>query len=239
VSLLLVMAFGLSAAAVTITGRLELTDLPPSATPVEAYSIRLEPEAMGRAVDAQPDHHGYFRLDPVPPGKYSLILPFPGRITQFSSSTGPLDPVHIDIGRRAADDWRIVVSLSTVKVAVTVTDVTATHGELAALLCPDDLWLTLRESCHVNTIHANLLDALTGVGTVFRYIPRGSYRLFVVDSRFANPAAAHGPWIPRFLGPEACAVDATGGDVRASAKYITAGEVERARAGYQSSFKPN
>jgi hypothetical protein len=239
VSLLLVMAFGLSAAAVTITGRLELTDLPPSATPLEAYSVRLHPEAKVQDIDAQPDRNGYFKLNPVPPGRYSLILPVPARITSFLSSSPAFDPAHIEIGTVATDDWRIIVSLRTAVVSVSVIGAPANHGELAALLCPDDPWLTLRESCHVNTIPTNFLDALTGVGTVFRYIPCGRYRLFIVDSRFSGSVAGRAPHFPKFLVGEAVPVDALHGDTRVLAKYLASDEVERAIAAYQSSFKPN
>jgi hypothetical protein len=206
---------------------------------VEAYTIRLHPEAKERDLFAQPDRNGYFKIDSAPPGRYSLILPVPARITSLLSSSAAPDPAHIQIGTVAADDWRITLSLRTAAVSVSIRGAPANHGELAALLCPDDAWLTLRESCQLNTIPANPLDAFAGGRTVFRYIPCGRYRLFIVDSRFSGSVAERAPHFPNFLAGEAAPVDALQGDTHVSAKYLASDEMERAIAAYHNSFNPN
>jgi hypothetical protein len=66
-----------------LPGHLELVDRPPEATPVEAMMVSLHPLVLDYDVQARPDRDGKFVLKNVKPGRYSLTLPFPGRIRTF------------------------------------------------------------------------------------------------------------------------------------------------------------
>ena len=67
-----------------LLGYLELVDRPPEATPVEAMMVSLHPLVLDYDVQARPDRDGKFVLKNVKPGRYSLTLPFPGRIRMFA-----------------------------------------------------------------------------------------------------------------------------------------------------------
>src|ERR1700730_12216012 len=77
---------------VDLPGTLELVDKPPAATPVEAFSVGVRELHGGHQFSAQPDSAGQFVLTNVPPGRYSLVLTFPGRIRVFETGSTPLMP---------------------------------------------------------------------------------------------------------------------------------------------------
>jgi len=94
-------------------GRLELADRPSEATPVEAMLVTLHPLEPSYDIQAQPDRDGRFVLKNVRPGRYSLTLPFPGRIRTFANGSKELAPDGFDLSSSDSGPLRIVVSLKT------------------------------------------------------------------------------------------------------------------------------
>lgn len=103
-----------------LPGSLELVDLPPEATPVEAMMVSLRPLVLGYEIQAWPDRNGKFVLKNVKPGRYSLTLPFPGRIRTFAIGSKELAPDGFELNSSDVGSLRIVVSEKTTKVSVKV-----------------------------------------------------------------------------------------------------------------------
>jgi hypothetical protein len=178
-----------------LSGRLELVDLPPDPTPVEAMLVTFRGLENGRVIQAQPNKAGIFALENVPPGRYALQLPFAGRIQTFTNGSRALAPDGFDLSSSRSGPIRIVVSLKT-----------------SVLLAPADLHLTLRESC--------ISNALNGRETTFQFVPPGKYRIFVVDSALQNDIAVYAPRYPEFLKDRSTVVEIPQDGTKATATYI-------------------
>src|SRR5215469_16232062 len=94
-----------------LPGYLELVDRPPEATPVEAMMVSLHPLVLDYDVQAWTDRDGKFVLKNVKPGRYSLTLPFPGRIRTFAIGPKKLVPDEFGLDSSDTGPLQIVVSL--------------------------------------------------------------------------------------------------------------------------------
>jgi len=202
--------------AFNLSGRLELVDLPPEATPVEVLgAVRLMrlSEGRGYPVDAQPDRDGRFVLKDVRPGHYSLELSFPGRIRTFSSGSRELAPDGLELTSGDVELLQIIVSLKTSVLSVKARGLPEKRDEVIVLLAPADPYLTFRQSCTFNK--------LTSPQTIFGYVPPGKYRIFIVDSQFQSDVAAYGPRFPDFLQDQATPVEVSeNGQTEVTATYV-------------------
>src|SRR5215469_16957387 len=135
-----------------LPGYLELLDRPAEATPVEAMMVSLHPLVLDYDVEARPDRDGKFVLKNVKPGRYSLTLPFPGRIRKFAIGSKELAPDAFRIGSSDAGPLQIVVSLKTSIVSVKVCGLPSQRGDIVSMLSPADPYSTRRESCSLNTL---------------------------------------------------------------------------------------
>jgi hypothetical protein len=209
-----------------LPGRLELVDRPLEATPVEAMMVTLHPLVLDYDIQAWPDQNGKFVLKNVKPGRYSLTLPFPGRIRTFAVGSKELAPDGFELDSSDAGPFRIVVSLKTSVVFVKVLGVPSRRGDVVALLAPADPYLTLRESCSYNT--------LAEPQTTFRWVTPGKYRIFIVDAQFQSDVSAYAPRFPDFLKDQATAVEVREeGETEATARYVDGETIKQAvrRAG--------
>ena len=200
-----------------LPGYLELVDRPPEATPVEAMMVslhsNLHPLVLDYDVQARPDRDGKFVLKNVKPGRYSLTLPFPGRIRTFAIGSKELVPDEFGLDSSDAGPLKIVVSLKTSIVSVKVRGFPSQRGDIVALLAPADPYLTLRESCYSNT--------LAEPRTTFQWVPPGKYRIFIVDSLFQSVVAVYAPRFPDFLKDQATPVEVREeGETEATASYV-------------------
>ena len=196
-----------------LPGYLELVDRPAEATPVEAMMVSLHPLVLDYDVQAWPDRDGKFVLKNVKPGRYSLTLPFPGRIRTFAIGSKALAPDGFELDSSDARALRIVVSLKTSIVSVKVRGAPSQGNHIVALLAPADPYLTLRESCFSNT--------LTEPQTTFQWVPPGKYRIFIIDSQFQSDVGAYAPRFPDFLKDQATPVEVREeGETEATARYV-------------------
>lgn len=206
-----------------LPGYLELVDRPPEATPVEAMMVSLHPQVLDYDVQARPDRAGKFVLKNVKPGRYSLTLPFPGRIRTFAIGSRELVPDEFGLDSSDAGPLQIVVSLKTSIVSVKVRGFPSQRGDIVALLAPADPYLTLRESCSFNTLaelRCPTCRATSG-RTTFRWVPPGKYRIFIVDSLFQSVVAVYAPRFPDFLKDQATPVEVREeGETEATARYV-------------------
>jgi hypothetical protein len=206
-----------------VYGKLELVDLPPNATPVEAMLITLHPLGVGHVLppQANPDRDGAFVLRRVTAGRYALELPFPGRIINFAKGSEKLAPDGFAVSSSDGDTLRIVVSLKTAEVSVEVLGVPSEPGKRVVVLAPADALLTLRESCFSN--------ALREPRTKFRYISPGEYRAFVVDTESANDVAVYAPRFPKFLRDRAMPFKVSAEvETKATATYVDPDTIRQA-----------
>ena len=204
-----------------LPGSLELVDLPPQATPVEAMMVSLHPLILDYEIQAWPDRDGKFVLKNVKPGRYSLTLPFPGRIRTFALGSKELSPDGFKLDSSDVRPLRIIVSLKTSIVSVKVRGFPSQRGGVVALLAPADSYLTLRLSCSSNT--------LTEPQTTFRWVPPGKYRIFIVASRFQSDVAAYAPRFPDFLKDQATPVEVRDeGETEATATYVDGETIKQA-----------
>jgi len=218
-----------------LPGYLELVDRPPKATPVEAMMVSLHhslhPLVLDYDVQARPDRDGKFVLKNVKPGRYSLTLPFPGRIRTFAIGSKKLTPDGFGLDSSDAGSLQIVVSLKTTIVSVKVRGFPSQRGDIVALLAPADPYLTLRESCSFNT--------LAEPRTTFRWVPPGKYRIFIVDSLFQSVVAVYAPRFPDFLKDQATPVEVREeGETEATATYVEGETVKLALRQAGSIHKP-
>jgi hypothetical protein len=196
-----------------LPGYLELVDRPAEATPVEAMMVSLHPLVLDYDVEARPDQDGKFVLKNVKPGRYSLTLPFPGRIRTFATGSKELAPDGFRLDSSDAGPLQIVVSLKTSIVSVKVRGFPSQRGDIVAMLAPADPYLTLRESCSFNT--------LAEPWTTFRWVPPGKYRIFIVDSLFQSDVAAYAPRFADVLKDQATPVEVREeGETEATAGYV-------------------
>lgn len=203
-----------------LRGNLKLVDLPPQATPVEGVLVSLRPLEGGFSVQAQPGHNGNFVLKNLRPGRYALNLPIPGRIVTFVRGRQNLRPDGFRLSG-GGPPLRIMVSLKVSNLFVTVQGLPEDGNHVSALLAPADTYLTLRSSCYSL--------ALKGTETVFRRIPPGRYRIFIIDSRFQSKVSAYAPRFPDFLKNQATPVEVlTEGEAKATAKYIERKAIQQA-----------
>jgi hypothetical protein len=202
-------------------GSLELVDMPPEATPVEAMMVGLHPLLLDSEIQARPGRDGKFVLKNVKPGRYSLRLPFPGRIRSFAVGPEKLAPDGFELKSSNVGFLRIIVSVKTSKVSVKVRGLAGQYTGAVALLSPSDPYLTLRDSC--------ISNALTEPRTTFMFVPLGKYRVFIVDEKFQNDVAAYGPRFPEFLKDQATTVEVSEEDAtEVTATYVDGRTVERA-----------
>jgi hypothetical protein len=202
-------------------GTLELVDLPPQATPVEAMLVTLHPIEPGYEIHAQPDRDGKFVLKNVTSERYSLTLPFPGRIRTLTNGSKELAPDGFELSSTDRGPLRVVVSLKTSTLAVNARGMPNASGRVFVVLAPSDPYLTLRLSC--------ISNALTGMQTIFRFIPPGKYRLFVADERFLSDIAAFAPRFPDFLIDHSTPVEVSEeGEANATATYVDGETIKQA-----------
>lgn len=204
-----------------LPGSLQLVDRPPEATPVEAMMVGLHPLVLGYEIQARPDRDGKFVLKDVKPGRYSLQLPFPGRIRTFALGSKELTPDGFELNSSDASSLRIIASLKTSKVSVRVRGLPSRHTGIVALMSPADRYLTLRESC--------ISNALTEPWTTFTVVPLGKYRIFIIDKDFQSDIAAYAPRFPDFLKDQAAPVEASEeGETEITATYVDRETIQRA-----------
>lgn len=204
-----------------LPGNLKLVDLPPAATPVQEVLVTLNSTDGGFPVQAQPGRNGNFVLKNLRPGRYTLNLPIPGRIVTFARGGKNLSPDGFRLVTGGGPPLRIVVSLKTSDLFVKVQGLPAEGSDATALLAPADPYLTLRVSCYSL--------ALNGAETVFRHLPPGRYRVFIVNSRFQSKVAAYAPRFPDFLKNRATPVEVLSeGEAEATAEYIEGNTIQKA-----------
>lgn len=204
-----------------LPGSLELVDRPPEATPVEAMLVSLHPLVLDYEIQARPDRDGKFILKNVKPGRYSLTLPFPGRIRTFAIGSKELTPDGFELNSRDEGSLRIIASLKSSKVSVKALGIPSGRTGVVALICPADPYLTLRLSCFSN--------ALTEPRTTFTYVPLGKYRIFIVDTEFSSDVAGYAPRFPDFLMDQATPVEASeDGEKEVTATYVDGETIKRA-----------
>ena len=204
-----------------LPGSLELVDRPPNATPVEAMVLGLHPLIRDDEIQAWPDRDGKFVLKKVKPGRYSLTLPFPGRIRTFAIGSRELAPDGFELNSSDVGSLRIIASLKTSTVSVKVRGLPILTSSAVALMSPADPYLTLRESC--------ISSALTEPRTTFKYVPLGKYRILIVDEKFQSDVAAYAPRFPAFLKDEGTTVEASDkADKEVTATYVDGATIQRA-----------
>ena len=93
-------------------------DLPPEATPVEAMMVSLHPLVLDYEIQAWPDRNGKFVLKNVKPGRYSLTLPFPGRIRTFAIGSKELAPDGFELNSSDVGSLRLLVNAVIVQVRI-------------------------------------------------------------------------------------------------------------------------
>ncbi len=217
-----VLASGQTLPTFDLPGSLELVDLPPEATPVEAMMVSLHPLARDYEIQARPDRNGKFVLKNVKPGRYSLTLPFPGRLRTFAIGSKELAPDGFDLNSSDGGSLRIVVSEKTTKVSVTVRGLPSQRAAGAiALMSPADPYLTLRLSC--------ISNALTEPRTTFMFVPLGRYRILIIDKEFQGDVSAYAPRFPDFLKDHATQLEASeDGETEVTATYVDGESIKRA-----------
>jgi len=205
---------------INIPGTLELVDKPPAAISAEYLNVTIHQLPAGRQYSANLNRDGNFRLNDVPPGRYSLNLGFPGRIRSFESGTKPLKPESFDVTAEETGPLRIVVSLKTSVLSVEVMGLPVNRENVIALLSPADNYLTIRDS--------SILNPVAGNGTQFRFVPPGRYTLAVVDSDF-RMALAGSAVVRDALGDKITAVEVReDGETKVTADYISPDAVKQA-----------
>jgi hypothetical protein len=161
---------------INLPGTLELVDKPPSVTPVEFLMVTIRQLHGGYRFDAQPDHDGKFTLANVQPGRYSLNLPFPGRVQTFAIGSRTLTPDAFELTAGESGPLRIVVSLKTAVLSVNISGIPDNRPTLFAVVYPADPYLMPPDS--------GIGNPVSGHQTQYRFLTPGSYTLFVADEDF-------------------------------------------------------
>lgn len=212
---------GLGVHAAEVSGNLSYIDADPQTmpTPVEMLSVGIHSKSTGVQFSAQVDRSGKFNIKNVTPGRYRLALDMPARIHSMELDSRPASPLDFEVGPGSKNTLDIVLSLASAEILVDVA--TPPQTETVAILAPADPMLTLQESCWMNKVSGNKI--------LWQFIPPGTYRLFIVDSRFQNEVSKYGPRLPGFLASEATVIDSAHGSTSiSSAHYIDASIVEEA-----------
>ncbi len=211
---------GQTDSAFDLQGVLELVDQPPDPTPVEALTFRLHPLSGGSDIEARPNRDGEFTVN-LHAGRYALMFPMPGRIQTFTLGSTELSPQDFELSSGRAGPLRLVVSMKSGEVAVSVRGMPSGRSDVVAALVPADNRLTLLESCYSNDI--------TDSQTAFRFVPTGSYRILVVDAQLLESVVASATRFPDFLKNEATPVEVPGsGQVAVTATYVDSATVKEA-----------
>ncbi len=190
-------------------------------TPVESLDVALFALDRATVLRAQPDRAGRFVLNDVLPGRYAFEFSFPAR---FVSVMLGAKPVSLPIFELSANDHgplEITVSMKDAILSADLRGVPGDGAEVVAVLSPADPHLTLAHSCSVNPVK--------GARTEFRFVPPGTYRLFVVDQAQASEVAGYAPRIPEFLKEQAPPIVVSeDGETRVTVDYIDAATVAEA-----------
>jgi hypothetical protein len=219
--LLCSLTFAQNQVSFDLEGNLELVDRPPAATSVEALHFQFRPQGGGIFALARPDQQGHFQVRGVGQGRYSLVFPMPGRIVMFAQGDRALDPAEFEMHPSDKRPIRLVISMKTGAVAVSVTGLPSGARDVAAVLVPADSYLTIREGCSVNR--------LTRPATTFSFVPPGRYRIIVVDEAQQGEIARYAPRFPEFLKASSTWIDVVGDEQRqAVAAYVDRDTVARA-----------
>lgn len=222
--------YGLLAQPRDLRGSLELINAPPQSTPVSAVSFSILNLDNRMGSGTLPDANGEFTLRQVTPGRYSLEIPVPGRIVGLELGSRRLDPDVFEIRLEDSGPLRIVVSLETAVLVIDAKGSLPDDAEVVAVVCPQDPWLTLRNSCGVSPVQNGK--------AMFSYKQPGKYRAFVVNLRFAGDVAKYGPRDPEFLRDRARLFEVvTGQENRIVAEYLDAETVQRAVQTAESTSK--
>lgn len=197
---------------VDLSGHVQVVGGDKDTTPNEAFDVAIRNVENKNVVRAKMDHDGNFTMKGVLPGRYELDLPFPGRfISAIIAGTSLALPTLL-VGSSLDGPLNLVVTVETSGVAL-VAEGLPRSGEFVAILAPADPFLTLRNSCYA----ASLLDSRAD----FKFIPPGTYRVFVVDRSVASAVSAYAPRVPDFLRDQSRPInviaDAPG---RVTATYI-------------------
>jgi hypothetical protein len=204
---------------INLPGTLNLVDKPPSVTPVEFLTVTIRQLHGGYRFDAQPNHDGNFTLENVPLGRYSLNLPFPGRIQVLAIGSKSLMPDEFELTAGDSGPLRIVVSLKTSVLSVEISGIPDTHPNVVAMVSPADPYLMPPE--------AGILNPVSGHQTQFRYLTPGSYTLFVVDAVFKMALTSSA--VRDALKNKSTAVQVRDeGETKVTATYVTPDAVRQA-----------
>lgn len=211
---------GQNDSAFDLQGILELVDQPSDPTPVEALTFRLHPLSGGFDIEARPNRDGEFTVN-LHTGRYALIFPMPGRVQTFALGSTELSPQEFELSSGRAGPLRLVVSMKTGEVAVSVRGISSGRSDVVAALVPADNRLTLRESCYSNGV--------TDSQTAFRFVPTGGYRILVVDVQLLESVTMYATRFPDFLKNEATPVEVpASGQVAVTATYVDSATVKEA-----------
>jgi hypothetical protein len=161
---------------VNVPGTLELVDKPPSVTPVEFLAVTIRQLYGGDRFDARPDHDGNFTLANMPPGRYSLNLPFPCRVQVLALGSKSSMPDGFDLTAGEDGPLRIVASLKTAVLSVDISGIPKNHPTVIAVVYPTDPYIMPPDS--------GILNPVPGQQTQFRFLTPGKYMLFVADEDF-------------------------------------------------------
>jgi hypothetical protein len=204
-----------------LPGRLQLVDTDPFTTPVEHLGMALRSLDRPAVVRAQTDRTGRFNLTDMVPGRYAFDLSFPGHFVSVSLGGKPVSLPEFELKREDHGPLDITVSMKSSSLLVEVRGMPHQDGEVVALLAPADKALTLRYSCYLNQ--------LSGLHTEFRFVPPGTYRLFIVDDALKSDVSGYAPHFPGFLKEQAPVFVITGdGRTKVTATYIDATTVQEA-----------
>lgn len=205
-----------------LSGTLVLVDKPIAATPVEYLGVAIQQLHGGLRFDARPDHDGNFTLTNVPPGRYSLNLPFPGRVQMFANGSRSLMPDQFEFKAGESGPLRIVVSLKTSVLSVDVSGISTNTSPVIAVVYPADPYLM--------PPYSGILNRVSGHQTQFRYLVPGTYTLFVADEDFKW--ALTSPAVRNALKDKATAVQVRDdGETKVTTTCLTPDTVRQAITG--------
>ena len=213
-----VVALAQSTPPLNVEGSLELTNTTPDTTPVSALSVAIYSPATHAMYRAQPDSSGRFRMKDVRPGHYRLEMGVPSRLTTFTMGDRDVSPADFEITPARSGPVRIVLSME--EGALTIGVQGGAGRPLAAVLAPDDEFLTLR-SQFSGPVSAGVAH--------FLFLPPGKYLVFIVDADLSGEVGVNGK-LRDGLRSEAATVEVVaGGDSQATAPYIERRLAEDAR----------
>lgn len=202
-----------------LPGTLRLVDTDPFTTPVEYLPVALRSLDRSTVVTAVPDRTGRFNLSGLVQGRYAFDLSFPGRFVSVTLGGNSIALPEFELRHEDHGPLDIAVSLKSSDLSVEVRGVPSRDGQVVAILAPADPALTLRYSCYLNP--------LSGSHTEFRFVPPGTYRLFIVDDAVKSDVSGYAPRFPNFLKEQAPTFAiARDGGTKVTATYIDATTVQ-------------